>query len=390
MQNVKRNLVIIFISSIMLLALLAAFAFLVSGIKNKAGDFSNNRIAESPSLSPTPSLTPLPTPLAAASTLEIDNKPTTEPNTPPPSPTPTPEPTYLPVKDETGTESASFKFSDKFTPEEIITETSYSAPDMAYNWEKFTDETNFSGPVTYYVADIYVADATLIKTGFSSGSYKKMAYKPMEEISASVQAVLAVSGDFAHFRDDGLVIRNGEVCRTSLDNARDIGVLYKDGTFKTYLAKHVPLKEILASDPWQCWCFGPSLLDENGHAKQKFNTNVSILNPRAVFGYYEPRHYCFVVVDGREKAGGSVGLTMQELSMLMESLGCSAAINLDGGSTAQMAWESKVINEPFKDRLLHDIIYLGRTETESESPTIENSIIASEPLFTSSFRKSGE
>ena len=276
--------------------------------------------------------------------------------TPTPSPTPTPVPTLTPTP--------SPKFADKFTDEVIETDTSYTSPDISYSWYSVTDSENYSDIVTYYVADIYVKDATLIRTGFSSGSYHSMAYRSMQFVSDKVGAVLAISGDFARFRDFGLVIRNGEVCRTKLDNSRDVGVLYRDGTFKTYLARKVPLDEILASDPWQSWCFGPSLLDEHGYAKSKFNTDVGKINPRAVFGYYEPGHYCFVLVDGRQE-GYSGGMTMSELSSLMESLGCTAAINLDGGATAQIAWRGKVFNHPPKYRDLHDIIYLGESEYAS-------------------------
>ena len=77
-------------------------------------------------------------------------------------------------------------------------------------------------------------------------------------------------------------------------------------------------------------------------------------NPRSVIGYYEPGHYCFVLVDGRRKY--SRGLTMKELSQLMYTLGCVRAYNLDGGATAHMTWLNSVINSPSRERLVHDVI----------------------------------
>ena len=108
-------------------------------------------------------------------------------------------------------------------------------------------------------------------------------------------------------------------------------------------------------DPWQSWHFGPELLDHEGQPKKKFNTEVWGRNPRSVIGYYEPGHYCFVVVDGRQgKYSG--GLDMKELSELMYTLGCVRAYNLDGGATAHMSWLDTVINSPSKERDVHDVI----------------------------------
>ena len=60
---------------------------------------------------------------------------------------------------------------------------------------------------------------------------------------------------------------------------------------------------------------------------------VQGLNPRSAVGYYEPGHYCFVVIDGRQP-GYSKGATLMQLAQLFESLGCKEAYNLDGGKSA--------------------------------------------------------
>jgi exopolysaccharide biosynthesis protein len=60
------------------------------------------------------------------------------------------------------------------------------------------------------------------------------------------------------------------------------------------------LAEIESGKVWQIFYFGPMLLDEEGHAMKKFNSDVNPVNPRSVIGYYEPGHYCFLVVDGRQ------------------------------------------------------------------------------------------
>lgn len=285
--------------------------------------------------------------------------PTIEPT---PVPSPTPEPTALPVLPELPNPVGLLgqKYKERFTHEVVYTDTSYTSPTISLSWEEIYDTETFGKPVTYFVVDIYVQDVTLLKTAFSNDSFS-LHYETLETVSKNVGAVVAISGDYAANRSSGLVIRNGEVLRTKLDNTRDVGVLYKDGTFACYEAGNVPLDEILSRNPWQSWCFGPSLLTSEGETKTKFNSRVTKTNPRAVFGYYEPGHYCFVLVDGR--AGSySRGVTMSELSQIMYSLGCTVAVNLDGGATARLSWNHQVINRPSKVRYLHDIIYVGEYE----------------------------
>ena len=95
------------------------------------------------------------------------------------------------------------------------------------------------------------------------------------------------------------------------------------------------------------------LLDENGKAMTKFNTNVGPANPRSVIGYYEPGHYCLVQVDGRrtesrlEKGKINVGMTMKQTSALMEQLGCAAAYNLDGGQSSVLWYNGENLSNPY-------------------------------------------
>lgn len=212
---------------------------------------------------------------------------------------------------------------------------------------------------TWYVADIYIRDIECFRTGYSEKKIGKT--EQTTDMAKKYNAIIALSGDyFAHENrhDRGLCIRNGNILREALDKKRDVCVLYRDGTMETYLAGAVNVKEIESHDPWQAWCFGPALLDGEGHAKRDFNTNVSARNPRAAIGYYEPGHYCFVVVDGRQK-NYSYGLSCEDLSLLFERLGCKAAYNLDGGDTAVMATATREINQrDDTERECSDILYI--------------------------------
>ncbi len=105
------------------------------------------------------------------------------------------------------------------------------------------------------------------------------------------------------------------------------------------------VEEAVENGAWQAWTFGPALLDSNGEILTEFASPSRIIsaNPRTAIGYYEPGHYCLVVVDGR---GESAGITLPQLSQLFHSLGCTAAYNLDGGNSSIMVWGNEVINNP--------------------------------------------
>ena len=67
-------------------------------------------------------------------------------------------------------------------------------------------------------------------------------------------------------------------------------------------------------------------------------------NPRTAIGYTKDNDLILITADGRE--GSSIGLTLVELANLMKSLGCTNAINLDGGGSTVMYVNGQIVNHP--------------------------------------------
>ncbi len=92
---------------------------------------------------------------------------------------------------------------------------------------------------------------------------------------------------------------------------------------------------------------GPYLLKDNqifiDMTAQKLQS-IGGRNPRTAIGYTEDNNLVLVAVDGRE--GSSVGLTLVELAKLMKTLGCTNAINLDGGGSTVMYVKGQIVNHP--------------------------------------------
>ncbi len=235
----------------------------------------------------------------------------------------------------------------------------YRSPTLSVKVTVHNDSHEFGRRIMYYVADIHVRDVTQIRTVATHKDFSKARRGRVREMAKGVDALIAISGDYCAARKDSLIIRNGVVYRSKLDDG-DVCLLLKNGEMQTIQRKDANLKSILKKDPWQAWQFGPALLDSKGNAIKSFpGSKIRSLNPRCSIGYVEPGHYFFVVVDGRQK--DSKGVTLAELAVLMKSLGCRQAYNLDGGASAHMYWKGTIFSDPSGGgRKISDIIYIAK------------------------------
>ena len=295
--------------------------------------------------------------LIATATPEPTEVPTPEPtDTPTPSPVPTDTPTPEP-EGIIGWSTGGFVSREEMS----CTEEEYVSDKLHFTVTKYEDAETYARRVTYFVTDLYIRDLSCLKTyaaaEFTTKDTKKFTY--VHKIAKKANALWAMTGDYCGHHKHSLIIRNGTVYDLKLYSDWDLLFLYNDGVMETMAAEDFNA-DTLRNDVWQAWQFGPSLLDADGHAIEKFQkySKISTWNPRSVIGYIEPGHYIFVTVDGRQ-GRYSGGLTLPETAQLMESLGCKLAYNLDGGESAQLYWTGQTYNSPSDNgRVISDIIYL--------------------------------
>ena len=250
------------------------------------------------------------------------------------------------------------RFQDKFTQEPVWGDNSYTSQEVSITIETVKtvlDNTD----VTYYVADIYVAGVENFKTRIANDRFSYYGAQEPKALSRAAGAILAINGDYATVHKTGFIVRNGEVYLSDLN--RGICVMYADGTMETHDQGTYNVEDILAKEPLHVWSFGPSLLDENGKALEEFNLAKGIggRHPRCAIGYYEPGHYVFIQVDGRQN-GYSNGITMPNLAKIFEDLGCKVAYNLDGGQSSVMMFNHEFYSRPYMGgRDLGDILFIA-------------------------------
>ena len=242
------------------------------------------------------------------------------------------------------------KFADKFSDKVVSTANSYQSKDLSITVTPYQLGSG-KNKITYYVADIYTSNINCFRTYFGQNTYGTGYTEHLTNMSRDVHSILAMNGDsYCYNRQHtaGVLIRNGTLYRSE-PTASDVCILYQNGEMKTYSPDQFDLQQAIRDGAYQSWTFGPNLLDARGKALKSFNTwdYIRKAHPRSAIGYYEPGHYCFVVVDGRQ-TGYSREMTLPELAQVFENLGCSAAYNLDGGHSAFMTMGDQVVNHPYR------------------------------------------
>lgn len=246
------------------------------------------------------------------------------------------------------------RFAEHFSPQPRWHVDSYSSPNLSITVTEYAHTDQYPR-LTFYVADCYVSDLSSLRCGFPAEG----TYASGESIAEANGAILAVNGDSMLTQHTGFLVRNGDLY-SDLPTQADLCVLYGDGVMETYGPGSYTVEEILAGGPVHCWQFGPALLDECGQPLDEFNISYELQShhPRTALGYYEPGHYCFVVVDGRDPSH-SDGAELYTLAQIMSDLGCLRAYNMDGGASSMMIFHGSAVNSPSKSGMSQENRYIS-------------------------------
>lgn len=249
----------------------------------------------------------------------------------------------------------------------VLTDTTYESDDASITISTVTTGSG-DDTVTYYVADVVLSDATVLRSAFAQDAFGENITEDTSDIAADNGAVFAINGDYYGFRSTGIVIRNGVVYRD--EGARDGLAFYRDGHVEVYDETTTTADQLVADGVWNTLSFGPALLEDgqvvDGIEDVEVDTNLgnhSIQGdqPRTAVGVVDDNHLVFVVVDGRSP-GYSAGVDMTELAQIMQGLGATTAYNLDGGGSSTMVFDGELVNDPLgkgTERGTSDILYVA-------------------------------
>lgn len=239
------------------------------------------------------------------------------------------------------------------------TDNSYQDENININIKEYRENNT-----TIYVADVLLKDPSYLKTAFAKNSYGKNITETTSDTADSVNAILAINGDYYGVQETGYVLKNGKIYRSTAASKEDL-VIYKDGSWEIINEDETDINTLLNNGAYNILSFGPGLL-KDGYISVSQTEEVGKAmrsNPRTAIGYIDENHYVFVVSDGRTEE--SEGLSLYQLAQFMKTLGCTTAYNLDGGGSSSMVFQGNIVNNPVSmgrgssERKVSDIVYIG-------------------------------
>ena len=155
-------------------------------------------------------------------------------------------------------------------------------------------------------------------------------------------AAAAVNAGFFTFdpasRPVGVLKSANVVYNDSIDGLKNRGYLAISPEQEVKILTPAELK----LDEFDSIVHGNDLLLRNGRVTASTTPDR---HPRTAVGIGTEGDVVLVVVDGRNEK--SAGVTLHELALIMKSLGCHDALNLDGGGSSTMYWKNRgVMNYP--------------------------------------------
>jgi exopolysaccharide biosynthesis protein len=282
---------------------------------------------------------------------------------------------YLESDSTSATSSTSGTSTSTATSSQASTASPYAATAVSLLSKSAKNENGVTSK--YYLADITLHSYEDLKTHMvtsSSGSpgtgYKETVPAHVSDIKAAGETPLvAINGDSAFYSSyrKGYVIRNGLKYRSSAQATSGAGTTsgddfatYQDGTAKAFVESSTTTTDLLNSGCYQCWCFGPTLLNDSAvqvtSSEDVYQCKGA--NQRTAIGYLSPFHFVFFVSEGRIANSSTDGFSLYEMANLLKDYGCVSAYNLDGGGASYMWYGGARVNSSSDNRSVGDIIYV--------------------------------
>ena len=186
------------------------------------------------SATPAPTVRPAATPVPAA-----------EPDV---SETEPPEPIEIDTRSEWA-----IRFEDHFTEEVVVTENSYSSPNVSVTVTQ-REIQNGDHKNVCYIADIYIADIQCFRTYLAQNTFGRGIVQDIVDMARDSGAIAAMTGDMYTYQGASLMLRNGELYRDGRwQTYQTHCALYYDGRMVTYGPEEIDLETAMAegvrSDP---------------------------------------------------------------------------------------------------------------------------------------------
>lgn len=235
---------------------------------------------------------------------------------------------------------------------------------LVITWKQVIDNS------VYTISEVKIADPSQFRRFLADGQFASDSKYYATEMASSVNAVVASNGDFYSFRDLGIVVYDGMLMRSEgyymdtcfIKGNGDLGMVYaREMMDESEMQKYIDENQVRFS-----LSFGPVLIKDGEVRTQPATYPVGegkVPYARAALGQLDTLHYVIVAVSAEPPY--AKGHTLKVFSENLKELGCVQAYNLDGGQSATVVMNDKLVNYVY-ERLLSDIIYFATAIPDGE------------------------
>lgn len=217
----------------------------------------------------------------------------------------------------------------------------------------------------YTFSEVKIAHPSQIRRFLAGGEYGTAQQFLTTEMSASVNAVMASSGDFYAHRNYGAVVYGGEVCR-SHNGQLDLCFVDENGDLRFLYANEVPgeqgLRQYVQDNGIRfSLAFGPVIVDEYQRVTPAWYPvgENAMEYSRAALCQMGQLHY--LVAAANMELNYPFVPTLFEFARQIQQTGCRMAYTLDGGQTATIVMNDTLVNQVSygSQRRISDILYFA-------------------------------
>ena len=240
---------------------------------------------------------------------------------------------------------------------------------MVITWQELID-----GSV-YTLSEVKIAHPSQFRRFLADGVYGSDKQYVTTQMAATVNAVTASSGDFYKFRPYGIKVYDGQVMH--VNSVVDTLFITDEGEFLFSFRGEIKDKETAQkfvddNNVRFSLAFGPVLVKDSQRMTIPGNYTLGEVDdnyPRAAIAKMPGElHYLMVAANQDPDRGYNRVPTMPEFADRLYAFGAVQAYALDGGQTAVIVTNDKLINRPSYgyQRAISDIIYFATAIPDGE------------------------
>ena len=243
--------------------------------------------------------------------------------------------------------------------------------------EYICDKRNVEGiDVKYHLLKIHLNSLNRLKSRLAvdeEGHYGINVTQKFSDVVSDIKeetglGVLgAITGDFAFWSSSrkGYVVRNGVVYRTERKSKNSIDLVVKKDRTISFMKEGDFRMDVgvgqVSKLYYQIISFGPVLLEDGKiviDEDAEINGNTWVNNQRAAIGFVDAYNLMFLATEANDRVSKTLqSFKLHELAVFLKEQGCVGAYNLDGGYSAGLAFNDKVVFSP--SRTIGDVFYIS-------------------------------